>query len=251
VLIDGFTVFAQIVNFLILIWLLNRFLFKPTRDAMAKREKKMADALGRARQAEREARARTLALEREKTALADARESLMADTRQEVERWRETAMEKAKEEVESLRKAWMDNLSRDRQVFLERLKRRLVHQVVQIGDKTLRDLSDQGLNRQVLRVFLEKVAGRKKVLNHRAAGQELIVQSGLILDDADDRMLRKHLAAWFPTAAPVRLELHPELGLGIQLVVGDRMAAWHLADYLQNLEAEIMDDLFDDARTNT
>ncbi|WP_319523256.1 hypothetical protein [uncultured Desulfosarcina sp.] len=250
-LIDWFTVLAQIVNFLILVWLLNRFLFKPIRGAMAKREQKMTDALNRARQAEQEAQAQAQALERERNALADARESLMAEARQEVEQWRESAMEKAKEEVESLRKAWMNSMSRDRQAFLDRLKRRLVHQVVQIGEKTLRDLSNQDLNRQVLRVFLEKVADRKDALNHRAAGRELVVESGIPLDDADNLMLQKHLKTWFPTAAPVRLEVHPELGMGIQLVVGDHMAAWHLADYLKDLEAEIMDNLFDDARTNT
>lgn len=249
-LIDWFTVLAQIVNFLILIWLLNRFLFKPIRGAMAKREQKMADALNRARQAEQEAQVRAEAIERERNALADARESIMAEARQEVERWRETALERAKEEVESLRKAWMDSMSRDRQAFLDRLKRRLVHQVVQIGDKTLRDLSGQDLNRQVLRVFLEKVADRKDALNHRAAGQELVVQSGIRLDDADNQMLQKHLKSWFPTAAPVRLEVHPELGMGIELVIGDRTAAWHLADYLKDLEAEIMDNLFDEPRTN-
>ncbi|BBO76332.1 ATP synthase subunit b 1 [Desulfosarcina widdelii] len=250
-LIDWFTVFAQIVNFLILVWLLNRFLFKPIRGAMAKREKKMTDALNRARQAEQEAQARALALEQERNALADARESLMAEARQEVEGWRETALERVKEEVESLRKAWMSSMSRDRQAFLDRLKRRLVHQVVQIGEKTLRDLSDQDLNRQVLRVFLKKVADRKDALNHRASGQELVVQSGIPLDDADDHLLRNRLAAWFPTATPVRLEVHPELGMGIELVIGDRTAAWHLADYLKDLEAEIMDNLFDDARTKT
>ena len=249
-LIDWFTVLAQIVNFLILIWLLNRFLFKPIRGAMAKREQIMADALKRARQAEQEAQVRAEALEREKNALADARESLMAEARQEVERWQETAMEKAKKEVESLRKAWMSSMSRDRQAFLDRLKRRLVHQVVQIGEKTLRDLSNQDLNRQVLRVFLEKVADSKEALNQRAVGRELVVQSGIPLDDADNQMLQKHFKAWFPKAAPVLLEVHPELGLGIQLVVGDRMAAWHLADYLKDLEAEIMDNLFGDGRTN-
>jgi F-type H+-transporting ATPase subunit b len=248
--IDGFTVLAQIVNFLILIWLLNRFLFQPVRKAMDHRKKEMAEALNRARQAEQEAQAQARALEREKTELAETRENLMAEARQEVDRWRETAMERAREGVESLRKAWMNDMARDRQAFLDRLKRRLVHQVVKIGDKTLRDLSNQGLNRQVVRVFLEKVAARKEVLNHRAAGQELIVQSGIPLDDADDRVLRNRLAAWFPTAAPVRLEVHPELGLGIQLAVGDRMAAWHLADYLTDLEAEIMDNLFDEPRTN-
>ena len=250
-LIDWFTVFAQIMNFFILIWLLNRFLFKPIRGAMEKREKKMADALSRARQAEQEARASALALDREKTAFAEARENLMAEAREEVVQWRENTMERAREEVESLRRAWMTSMSRDRQVFLDRLKRQVARQVVRIGEKTLRDLSNQGLNRQVLRVFLEKVADQKDALNHQVAKQEIVVQSGIALDDEDDRMLQERLSEWFPTAAPIRLEAHPQIGLGIQLVVGDRTASWHLADYLQDLETEIMESLFDNTRVNS
>ena len=121
-------------------------------------------------------------------------------------------------------------------------------QVVRIGEKTLRDLSDQGLNRQVLRVFLKKVADRKEVLNQQADGRKLVVQSGIPLDSADRRLLEERLSAWFPTAAPVLLEVHPEMGMGVQLVIGDRKAAWHLADYLKDLEDEIMDNLFDEPR---
>ena len=250
-LIDWFTVAAQIVNFLILIWLLNRFLFRPIRSAMAQREQKMAEALHRAEQAEQQAQARTLALEREKAALANAREGLMADARQEVDRWREAAMDQTRQEVASLREAWMTSMSRERQAFLDRLKRQVAQQVVQIGEKTLRDLSDQGLNRQVLRVFLEKVSDRRDELNTRAAKRGLVVQSGIPLDDRDTGTLTARLAEWFPDAAPVNFESHPELGLGIQLVVGDRTAAWHLADYLQDLEAEIMDNLFQNARKHS
>jgi F-type H+-transporting ATPase subunit b len=41
-LIDWFTVAAQIVNFLILVWLLKHFLYKPILDAIDAREKRIA-----------------------------------------------------------------------------------------------------------------------------------------------------------------------------------------------------------------
>ena len=44
-LIDWFTVGAQIVNFLILVWLLKRFLYKPILDAIDAREKRIAAEL--------------------------------------------------------------------------------------------------------------------------------------------------------------------------------------------------------------
>ena len=44
-LVNWFTVFAQIVNFIILIYLLKRFLYGPIIRAMEEREKKMVTAL--------------------------------------------------------------------------------------------------------------------------------------------------------------------------------------------------------------
>src|SRR5271155_2800573 len=44
-LIDWFTVGAQALNFLILVWLLKRFLYKPILDAVDAREKRIAREL--------------------------------------------------------------------------------------------------------------------------------------------------------------------------------------------------------------
>jgi len=51
-LIDWFTVGAQIVNFLILVWLLKHFLYKPILDAIDAREKKIAAELADAERRE-------------------------------------------------------------------------------------------------------------------------------------------------------------------------------------------------------
>lgn len=49
-LIDWFTVIAQIVNFLVLLLLLRRFLYRPILDAMQARERKVAERLESAAQ---------------------------------------------------------------------------------------------------------------------------------------------------------------------------------------------------------
>jgi F-type H+-transporting ATPase subunit b len=45
VLIDWFTVGAQLLNFIILVWLMKRFLYQPVLDAIAAREQKIAAQL--------------------------------------------------------------------------------------------------------------------------------------------------------------------------------------------------------------
>ncbi len=44
-LIDWFTVIAQVANFLILVWLLKRFLYHPILNAIDAREKRIAKQL--------------------------------------------------------------------------------------------------------------------------------------------------------------------------------------------------------------
>ena len=44
-LIDWFTIGAQVLNFLILVWLLKRFLYKPILHAIDAREKRIAKEL--------------------------------------------------------------------------------------------------------------------------------------------------------------------------------------------------------------
>src|SRR3984885_2421104 len=57
--IDWFTVIAQAVNFLILVWLLKRFLYRPILDAIDERKKGMASQLA-------EAEARTAQAQKER-----------------------------------------------------------------------------------------------------------------------------------------------------------------------------------------
>ena len=55
-LIDWFTVGAQALNFLILVWLLKRFLYKPILDAIDAREERIDAELAAAALKEAEAK---------------------------------------------------------------------------------------------------------------------------------------------------------------------------------------------------
>ena len=50
--IDWFTVAAQIINFMVLVWLLQKYLYKPVLNAVRKREQKIAGQLSEAAAAE-------------------------------------------------------------------------------------------------------------------------------------------------------------------------------------------------------
>ena len=132
-LVDWFTVLAQIINFLILIYLLKRFLYGPIIRAMEEREKKMVAALDKAKNAEKEATQRSQELEREKQSLVSSKERLLAEAKAEVDAWRDSTLKASKKEIEALRQSWMDRLNADRQAFLNALKRRIAEQIIGIS----------------------------------------------------------------------------------------------------------------------
>lgn len=243
-LIDWFTVLAQIINFLILIYLLKRFLYGPIIKAMEKREKNMADALERAKNAEKEASQRSLELEKEKQSLMHSKERLLSEAQTEVNAWRESTLKASKEEIEALRKSWMDRLNAGQQDFLNTLKRRIVEQTMRISEKALNDLANERLEEQIIKVFLEKVSRKKNEFRQKDLKQAISVQSGLAIKEDQVQGIREHLSQLFPTTAPIEFHVSPDLGMGIQVMAGDWKVAWNLTEYLEDLEKKITDGLF-------
>jgi F-type H+-transporting ATPase subunit b len=76
-LIDWFTVGAQVLNFLILIYLLKRFLYGPILRAMDRREERIADRLREAAERSEDAGKRAADLERRQSELAERRDAMM------------------------------------------------------------------------------------------------------------------------------------------------------------------------------
>ncbi len=242
-LINWFTVLAQVVNFLILVFLLKRFLYGPIIKAMDERERKIAAAMEQAKNAEKEAKQRSQELENEKQSLIAAKEGLLAEATKEVQEWRERTLIDAKKEVEKLRRAWTDKLAQDKQAFLERLKIQITDQVMRVSEKVLRDLADEGMERRVIKVFVEKLNQEKEVIQAKGEHGTLVVKTGFELEETASGDLRKHLAKSIPEAQAVRFEVDPKLGIGIQLSIGDQKVAWNLTAYLEELEEEIMAEL--------
>ncbi len=247
-LINWFTVLAQIINFLILVFLLKRFLYKPILRAMAEREKKMADALNRARESEKRALERFNELEAEKHALVSAREALKDKARAEIELWREGMLETIRTEMETLRKNWTENVIRERRSFLDSAKKMVAEQVMAVGEKVLRDLADEGVNKQVVRVFLEKLAEKETGFFTTKMDRPTVIQSGVPLEEMERERIKEGLDKWMPGAAGIQFQVEPGLGMGIQVVTGDRKVGWNLSDYLQDMEKEILENLFTDPR---
>jgi F-type H+-transporting ATPase subunit b len=239
VLIDWFTVGAQIVNFIILIYLLKRFLYKPILRAMDERERKIARRLQEAEEKRRKAEADAGELERQRLELEENREKMQAEAKKEIEQWREEAMEKARQEVEKTRTSWHENLEREKDDFIRSMKNVLSRQVFRAAAKALQDLADARLEAKLVDRFREKFAEAAKGDDGKRMGDRLQVRSGFALNKEQQQAV-SDAANEFLAGAEVEFDVEPEMGYGILITGNSRKFEWSLGRYMEEMEKDIL-----------
>jgi len=127
--IDWLTVTAQIVNFLILVWLLQRFLYRPITRAMALREARIEARLADAKSARQDAENEAQAWRDKQQDLDDRRSAVIEEARREAESMRDRLEAEIRAEMEERRGAWAEHLQEERAELEQALRKRMAHHV--------------------------------------------------------------------------------------------------------------------------
>ena len=98
-LIDPFTIVAQAINFLILIFLLWRFLYHPVIKAMDKREEDIKDRLKRAEDKDREAEQKSRDLDQKLEEIDRKRDELLDNASRDAEEKRKSMIREARQDM--------------------------------------------------------------------------------------------------------------------------------------------------------
>ncbi len=244
-LIDWQTVGAQIVNFLILVWLLKRFLYKPILAAMDAREKQIDANLRQAaeqkslaeqeranyvQQCEDLERIRAEKLKRAEAEAADTRQKLLGD---------------ARAEAAALRAKWVAALKSEQDVLHSALERSIAREAYATIRGLLSDLADIGLEERMADTFIRRLhaldAGEKvriaKALS--GPGQTPVVNSAFELPQPTRARLHQAMRAELGIEAEPEFQVRPDLIAGIELTADGSKIAWSFAEALDGLEKSL------------
>jgi F-type H+-transporting ATPase subunit b len=233
--IDWLTVSAQIVNFLILVWLLKRLLYQPVINAMARREEQIAARLEEAEHREGEADARSREYARKSEALEQAWEKELEEARKAAAQERRRLLDAARAEVDAQRAKWREDLQREQGDFRRAMKRQLAESVVEIARRALSSLADAALERQIVAAFLRQLRSLPQEARAPFARQALRLSSSFDLDDEARGRVREALDA----TADIEYVRTPELVCGIAVSGAGHKLEWNVSDYLGDLEQRV------------
>ncbi|MDT3779004.1 F0F1 ATP synthase subunit delta [Nitrospira sp. MA-1] len=244
-LIDWFTVVAQALNFLILVWLLKRFLYKPILNALDAREKRIATELANADSRMAEAGQERDEFQRKNEEFDQQRAALLTKAEDEATAERQHLLDDARKESDGLRTKWQEALRSEHQSLNKELTRRTREEIFAIARKTLADLATTSLEERLGEVFIRRLRemdgqakeGLAEAL--KTSSDPAIVRSAFDLPVEQRAAIQHALNETFSAEIHVRFETAPDLVSGIELTTNGQKVAWSIADYLGSLEKEV------------
>lgn len=241
-LIDWFTVAAQALNFLILVWLLKRYLYKPILNAVDTREKLIAAELADAAAKKTEAGNESDEFQKKNEEFDQQRAALLKKATDEAKAERARLVDEARKAADALSAKRRETLLQDAQNLNQAIARRTRDEVFAIARKTLRDLATVSLEERLGEVFtrrLRELDGNAKeslASALKAAADPAVVRSTFELPAEQRAAVQNALNETFSAEVRIRFETSPDLVSGIELTANGRKVGWSIAEYLASME---------------
>ena len=238
-LIDWFTVVAQVVNFLVLVALLKRFLWGRLTQAIDAREARVAGELAKAEQKNKDAQRlaeelRARALEQEQK-----RDEMLAQARKQADAQHAKLVQEARETVREVERKWHDTLEQEQNAFFAEMRLRAAEEVLTVIRRGLTDLASSDLRQAAIAVFLEKLRSIDVSVLQDLGAKEKLVRSAAEIPEATRQKVAAVLAERLGAPQKLRFEEVPGMAWGIELRGNGRKIGWNPECYLDEMQENL------------
>lgn len=253
-LIDWFTVGAQALNFVLLAWLMRRYLYKPVLDAVDAREKRIAGELADADAKRADAQKARDELQHRNDELDHQRAGLLSKASEDAQAEGRRLLDEARRAADALGTSREDLLRSEATDLGHALSGRVRQEVFAIARKALADLATTSLEErmgEVLTRRLRELSGEAKARLGQALedhSRPAVVRSAFDVPQEQRAAIQNAVNETFSAAVPLRFEVTPDLISGIELSANGQKLGWSIADYLASMEEGVSELLRERAR---
>ena len=241
-LIDWFTVIAQIINFLILLFLLHRFLYKPILKTVDKRKDQMEARWHAAEEEKQTAHAEAEKHRKAQRELEAQREHILSEAKAKADEIHRSELRQAREEIAQKREQWQRALENEQSSIMANLQAEFGQQIVAVLQRILHDIANRDLEQQAVKTFQQKLHELDDETRQAIAeafahhDQPVTIQSGHDLPESDQDALRQTLHETnLLNGQPIHFDVSPDLLFGIRLQNPAYNLAWNAEDVFDAL----------------
>ncbi len=241
-LIDWFTVGAQLVNFFILVWLMKRFLYKPIINAIDNREKRISEEIANAEKKKNEAQKESDDFKHKNDEFEKQRATLLKKATDEVKDERQHLLEEAGKAADALSAKRQETLRNDANNLHKAISKQIQKEVFAITRKTLNDLASTNLEKSMSEMFTRRLREMDSPAKTQLAdaikrtSDPVLVRSAFELPDEQRAAIQNALNETFSSNIHVRYKTAPDFISGIELTSNGQKLAWSIDNYLAAME---------------
>jgi F-type H+-transporting ATPase subunit b len=148
----------SLAAFLIILWLLKKFAWKPILKALDEREKSIQDALDAAQKAKEEMKALTADNDRIIAEAKSERDNILKEAREIKDKMIAEAKDRASKEAEKITATARENIQNEKMAAITELKNQVAHLSIEIAEKILKqELSEKDKQKTVINNLLQEV----------------------------------------------------------------------------------------------
>ena len=245
--IDWFTVAAQAINFLLLVWLMKRFLYKPVLRAIDAREKRIEEQLADARAQKIEALEEKEEFQRKNEIFDQERTELMNAAAEEAKSEKMRLLEEARASAEELQAKWREGLEKDASRLEEDFQSRVRKDVFFIVRKTLSDLAGEELEGKIIDLFLRRLEAMDEETRTSLApvskdpDESVQLRTAFPLTEKQQKRIAQEVKRLFDLKGEPKFTVEEDLLAGIELSAKGQKISWTIDDYLLSLRESVED----------
>jgi F-type H+-transporting ATPase subunit b len=247
--IDWFTVGAQTINFMVLVWLLKRFLYHPILKGLDAREQKIKKILEDADAKKAEAQLLITKLEQEQEQIEQQRTAILNTVKKEAVKQREQLFLTAQTAADDMLRKRLEALQKELQNIQHDVVEKSVMEVYATSRKILQDLAGMDIEECMLNKLLIKL----KTLKPEQYGELItalvrsnylmLVRSAFELTAEQQKALQQCVQNKFSGNSDKAIQLTfnhvPGFINGIELSASGWKIAWNSSNYLATLQLRI------------
>jgi F-type H+-transporting ATPase subunit b len=242
VLIDWFTIIAQIFNFIVLVLLLRKFLYRPILKVMQEREDLIRNQLAEAEEKQQKAQEQISLYQKKNQNWEQEHQELLQEAKHEIENTHKKMMVKVRQEIEEHQTQWQQAIDREKKEFLDSLSKKISQQTFIAVRRVLNELADVELEAHISKVFIDRLRNmeQNQLEEYRAAVEKsdeaVLVRSAFNLPQQTREEIEAVAGKQFLNSKAVNFEVDPDLVCGIELRAAGYKLVWSLSEYLEQLE---------------
>jgi F-type H+-transporting ATPase subunit b len=219
------TFLFEVLNFLVLVYVLRRLLYRPLHEAIDQRREANARAEADADRARQEATALQRQLNAEMAAQDQQRQELIRAAREQVEADRKMIMAEAERAAQGRREEVEQQLARERAEALQALHAELVQSALALAERFLHEASNSTLHRQLAGRLIEELQQMpedeiQRLRGELEADETALVETAAELNGEILQNLDGALKSLVGRPVSLSVQTRPELLGGLRLRLG-------------------------------